>query len=909
MDRTLVRWSADQFCSIASRMCRRAPEVSAVVLFASLLALPLCAQVGGPRYLDPSLNSEERAADLVGRMTLEEKAGQMVNAAPAIPRLSVPAYDWWNEALHGVARSGYATLFPQAIGMAATWDESLLGDIGKVVSTEARAKYNDAVLNNVHSIYFGLTLWAPNINIFRDPRWGRGQETYGEDPFLTGTLGSAYVRGLQGDDPRYLRTIATPKHFAVHSGPESTRHSADVNPTRFDLWDTYLPAFRQTIVEAKAASIMCSYNGVDHAPACASTQLLNDILRKDWGFTGFVTSDCGAVDGFFLAKGLHVVADAAQAAALGIHAGTDTNCGYTYLKLPNAVGRGLVTEAEIDISLKRLFAARFKLGLFDPNDLNPYASIPMSVVSSVDHRRLALRAARKSIVLLQNRVDFLPYENKHGTIAVVGPNAASLSAIEGNYNTIPRNPTLPVDAIAKEFAGSKILYRQGANYAEGATLPAPRTIFHPRRGDPVNGLTAEYFNGTSFSAKPVVTRVDPQIDFDWSAGAPADNVDLHSFSVRWSGTISVPEAARYQFNVRLENCYPCFEDIGYTVSLDGRVVAQFHSPATMRHREPATPTFSLNFIDTAPHDLRVEYTHQSELFGAGMTLEWMPPAKPLLDEAVAAANSADVVFAFIGLTPELEGEEMPLNVPGFHGGDREDIGLPATQQKLLEALVKTGKPVVAVLMNGSALAVPWVDAHATAVLEAWYPGEEGGRAIAQTIDGANNPGGRLPVTFYNSVDDLPPFADYSMHSRTYRYFTGKPLYGFGYGLSYTRFQYTGPKASTLRVKAGGKILIDVDLQNVGQRDGEEVAELYLAGPRSLLSPKYALKGASRLSLRAGESRHLQFELDARAMSSVDEDGSRSVMPGVYRVWVLGGQPTPSSLSTHFAVSGRMKVVK
>ena len=519
------------------------PFVTALCSLA-LAASYLCASAQTPKplpYADVALSIDKRVDDLVSRMTLDEKVTQTINTSAAIPRLNVPAYDWWSEGLHGIARSGYATMFPQAIGMAATWDTDLIGQVGSTISTEARAKYDEAARHDIHSIYYGLTIWSPNINIFRDPRWGRGQETYGEDPFLTSRLGVNFVNGLQGTNPKYYRVIATPKHFAVHSGPESTRHSANIDPTPHDLWDTYLPAFRATIVEAKADSIMCAYNAVEGSPACASKLLLVDILRKDWGFKGFVTSDCGAVDDFFVARAHHTSADKDAAAADGVRMGTDTNCGSTYLALGSAVKRGLIKESEIDVSLKRLFTARMKLGLFDPDNMNPYAAIPFSEVNSPAHHALALETADKSMVLLKNDKGILPLKPGVKTIAVIGPNAAALSAMEGNYNAVPREITFPVDGIAAEFKGAKILFAQGSSYADGVELPVPRSLLHPAVGSSEQGLKAEYFASDNFEGAPVATRVDKQIDFDWNsaspiAGAPAGTLrrplDWHHYRPR-----------------------------------------------------------------------------------------------------------------------------------------------------------------------------------------------------------------------------------------------------------------------------------------------------------------------------------------------------------------------------------------
>ncbi len=879
-------------------------------VLAVLSATLLPAQKPAPEVLpfqNASLSTEERVNDLVSRMTLDEKVSQLINTAPAIPRLDVPAYDWWNEGLHGIARSGYATMFPQAIGMAATWDDVLLGQIGITTSIEARAKYNEAIRHDIHSIYFGLTIWSPNINIFRDPRWGRGQETYGEDPFLTSRLGVAFVKGLQGNDPNYFRAVATPKHFAVHSGPESDRHRFNVDPSPHDLWDTYLPAFRATITEGHADSLMCAYNAVDMQPACANKQLLDQVLRKDWGFKGFVTSDCGAVDDFFWTSAHRFSPDAEQASVAAIRAGTDTNCGRTYLSLGDAVHAGLLQESELDVPLKRLFTARMKLGLFDPAEKMPYAAVPYSEVDSPAHRQIALEAARKSMVLLQNEGDLLPMRNVK-TIAVVGPNAASLTALEGNYNAIPKDPVLPVDAIAAEFKGTRVLYGQGSPYAESVSLPAPRTLFHPTATSTTEGLTGEYFANETFSGKPVATRLDKQIDFNWNAAKPLPVVPAEHFAVRWNGTIAAPAPGDYPFNVKLGDCYPCQDFEAYTVFLDGKQVASFKTAQEKEYRGRTDKSFTLSLADTKRHAFRIEYAHRSKLFGAGITLDWTPPPAILQTAAVDAAKQADIVLAFLGLSSELEGEEMPLKVQGFSGGDRTDIKLPAAQQQLLDALVATGKPVVAVLMNGSALAINTAQGQVRAILEAWYPGEEGGRAIAETLSGKNNPAGRLPVTFYAGVDQLPPFDDYSMANRTYRYFKGKPLFGFGYGLSYTHFSYSALKLSSAKLHAGETLTVEADIKNEGSRDGDEVAELYLQSPHTKLSPALALEGFKRVHLAAGETQHVSFALDPRQLSQVDAKGSRLVEAGRYSLSLGGCQPSQGKTEmAEFTIEGKQEV--
>ena len=867
-------------------------------------------------FKDSTQPAEKRAAELVGRMTLEEKVAQTLDAAPAIPRLGVPAYDYWSEGLHGIARSGYATMFPQAIGMAATFDPKLVGRMGETIATEARAKYNDAVMHDNHARYFGLTVWSPNINIFRDPRWGRGQETYGEDPFLTSRMGVAFVEGLQGSDPKHPLTIATPKHFAVHSGPESERHRFDVTPSAHDLEDTYLPAFRATITEAHAGSLMCAYNAVNGVPACGSTMLLEDTLRKAWGFDGFVTSDCGAIDDF-LQAGHKYSPDAEHASATAVLAGTDTNCGDTYAALGKAVKQGLLPESALDKALTRLFTARFELGLFDGGKFGAgvgrFGKLSMSEVDSAEHRALALQAARESMVLLKNG-GALPLAGGLKTIAVIGPNAASLTALEGNYNAQPSHPELPVDGIAAEFAGAKVVYAQGSPYAEQVMLPVPRTVFHAADGSAEPGLKAEYFASAAMTGKPAATRVDKQIDFDWDAAAPVAGLSREEFGVRWSGTITPPAAGDYKFSFTLGSCYPCHDQEAITMYVDGKVVGKSESHEPGDGRSEDLPAFAVHFDDAKPHEFRVEYAHQAGLFGGGLTLNWLPPVEPLRAEAVAAAKQADVVVAFVGLSSKLEGEEMPVHVEGFAGGDRTDIQLPAAQQQMLEAvsaeLKKTGKPLVVVLMNGSALAVNWAQEHADAVLEAWYPGEAGGTAIAETLAGKNNPAGRLPLTFYAAIDQLPAFTDYAMKGRTYRYFSGKPLYGFGYGLSYTKFAYDGLTVSSKVLKAGEPLMVEATVRNTGKMAGDEVAELYLTPPAGEVAPRLALKGFERVHLGAGESRMVKFTLDPRTLSQVNGEGKRMVTAGNYSVYVGGTQPgMGEGKSAEFAISGSQELPK
>jgi beta-glucosidase len=869
-------------------------------------------------FRNPALPMEQRVDDLVSRLTLEEKVAQTLDRATAIPRLDIPAYNWWNEGLHGVARSGFATMFPQAIGNAATWDAALVGRIGDVVSIEARAKYNDALRHNNHDRYYGLTIWSPNINIFRDPRWGRGQETYGEDPFLTARLGTAFVKGIQGQHANYLRAVATPKHYAVHSGPESTRHEADVDPTEHDLWDTYLPAFRAAITEGQADSIMCAYNRVDKAPACASKMLLGDILRGDWRFNGFVVSDCDAIDDFSQPKGHHYSADHAAGSAAGVLAGTDLDCGTAYEGLVDAVHKNLLTEAQLNVAVKRLFTARMRMGMFDPPEKVPFSSIPFSVVNSPEHAELALRAARESMVLLKNEGNVLPLKGGQGTIAVVGPLAISRVALEGNYNAIPLRPVLPLDGLVREFGANHVLYAEGSTYVMGGEAPVPRTMLRTAEGSHVEGLRGEYFGHPGLDGNPDLTRTDQEIDFDWASANPVPRLSPdtanQSFAVRWTGTLAVPVAGTYEFQFRVPFCTPCDGKVKFAVYLDEKQLEPVRPSEEAEARLPpsgrnygAIQHFSIPFANAKAHALRIEYIQNGRVPNSTVSFEWFPRRDLLLNEAVSAAKKADVVVAFVGLTPHLEGEEMRVNAKGFSGGDRTAIDLPDVQEELLEALGKTGKPMVVVLMNGSALAVNWAKENARGVLEAWYPGQSGGQAIGETLSGRNNPAGRLPVTFYANLKELPPFDDYSMAGRTYRYFKGKPLFAFGDGLSYTTFAYSNLKLSQASVQAGETLTVEADVANAGSVAGDEVAELYLIPPKTSVSPKLALAGFERVHVDAGGTKHLSFQLDARALSQVDEKGVRAVTAGAYRVSVGGSQPEGDAgtgvVSAEFKIEG------
>ncbi|MCX6332751.1 MAG: glycoside hydrolase family 3 C-terminal domain-containing protein [Bacteroidia bacterium] len=706
-------------------------------------------------FQNPALTVDERVNDLVGRMTIEEKISQMMNGAPAIDRLGIPAYNWWNECLHGVARAGLATVFPQAIGLGATWDEDLIFRVSTAISDEARAKHHEFVRNGSRRIYQGLTFWSPNVNIFRDPRWGRGQETYGEDPFLTGKLAVQFVKGLQGDDPKYFKTIATLKHFAVHSGPEPERHSFDAVTDERDFRDTYLPQFEMGIKEGKAYSVMCAYNRYNGETCCGSSSLLTGILRTEWGFEGYVVSDCGAIDDIY--RGHKVVATSAEASALGVISGTDLECGSAYRNLKESLNKGLIKETDIDVALKRLFTARFRLGMFDPPDMVEYSKIPYSVLDSEPNKALARETALKSVVLLKNENSTLPLKKNIGTVAVIGPNADQTFVLLGNYNGTPSDPFTPLRGIKEKLNGqSEVLYAQGSN---------------------------------------------------WVAGMPNQK-----------------------------------------------------------------------------------------------------PEEELKSEALEAAKKANVIIMCMGITPRLEGEQLRLSIDGFNGGDRTRLDLPDVQQQLIKEIKALGKPVILVLLNGSAIAVNWENENIPAIIETWYGGQAAGQALADVIFGDYNPGGRLPVTFYKSVNDLPDFSDYRMENRTYRYFKGEPLYSFGYGLSYTTFSYSKMKVAK-KINSGDTLTVRVKVQNMGKMAGDEVAQLYVSdNSASVPVPIRALKGFKRIHLNPGESKTLTFEVAPDAFSVIDGNFKRVINPGQFIIQVGGKQPLKNSADTESGILKKMITV-
>jgi beta-glucosidase len=837
-----------------------------------------------PAYLDTSLPAEQRAADLVKQMTLEEKATQLVNQARAIPRLNVPAYDWWSESLHGVAVNG-TTEFPEPIGLAATFDPPGIHNMGIVISTEGRIKHMQAVRAGHSNIFEGLDFWAPNINIFRDPRWGRGQETYGEDPYLTARMGVAFVTGMQGDDPRYYRVISTPKHFAVHSGPEPTRHTADVDVSKHDELDTYLPAFRAAVTEGKAASVMCAYNSINGQPACANEFLLEDQLRGKWAFKGYVVSDCEAVRNIY--SGHHYKPTQAQASAISLQRGMDNECvdfvakvtdDHDYAPYLEAVKEGYLKESDIDVALVRLFTARMQLGMFDPPEMVPYNKIDEKLLDGPENRAMARKLANQSMVLLKND-GVLPLKSSSMKIAVVGPLAGQTKVLLGNYNGNPTHTVSVLEGLKTEFPNAKINFVEGTQFLSktASSVPPELITIDGKPGVRTSYLVRDESSllGSGPAPAPLTTRVEPGIGLA-TGPLPPEVVGKKSVIAASEATLTAQETGDYNLGLQGEGFF--------RASLDGKIVTMAFFTKSVE-----TKLGRVHLEKGKPYNLKVEYT----VVQAGATaprLVWSKVDLRPSPEAIAAAKSADVVVAVVGITSELEGEEMPVNEEGFKGGDRTSLDLPRPEQDLLEAMAATGKPLIVVLMNGSALSVNWANEHANAIVEAWYSGEEGGAAVAETLSGRNNPAGRLPVTFYKDVSQLPPFEDYAMKGRTYRYFQGKPLYPFGYGLSYTTFSYSGLTGADNEVAAGSPVTFEVTVTNTGQRPGDEVAQLYLNFPDVKGSPLRALRGFERLHLDAGASQKVRFALQPRDLSMVTETGDILVAGGKYTVSVGGGQP-------------------
>ncbi len=827
---------------------------------------------GTPEYLNPKLSVQERVTDLISRMTLDEKVSQMMNFSRAIDRLKIPQYNWWGECLHGVARNGLATVFPQSIGLAATWDKSLMLKVGTAISDEARAKYNFAVKHDEREVYQGLTFWSPNINIFRDPRWGRGMETYGEDPYLTGQMAVQFIEGLQGNNPKYFKVIATAKHYGIHSGPEPLRHTIDLDVSNYDLRETYLEAFRACVEDAHVQSVMCAYNSFRGKACCSNDPLLNDILRKEWGFDGYVVSDCGAIADIY--RGHHQASDNVDASAMAVKAGTDLNCGSMYKNLKDAVKQGLVSEAIIDTSVKRLFTARFKLGMFDPTSMVPYSKLNMSVVDSKEHRKLAVKVAEESIVLLKNENNLLPLKKNIKTIAVIGPNADNEEVLLGNYNGFPSHAVTPLEGI-KDKAGknTKVIYALGCNLADG--MPSlsiiPTKYLFSSLDKKKHGLKGEYFSNHEFKGKPVLVRTDSKIDFDWLMGVPRKDFKLNDFSVRWSGYLAPPITGQYEIGGY------CFN--GVKIYLDDSLIIDYYN-----FHEPHDAYTKVNFEAGKIYKIRIEYFENTR-FGIAHLI-WNVPDKNLEAKALDAVKKSDVTVLFMGLSPRLEGEEMKVDVKGFSGGDRTSLNLPEDQENLIKKITEFGKPVVLVLLNGSAVSINWEEKNIPAIVESWYGGQAAGTAIANVLFGDYNPGGKLPVTFYKSVDELPPFKDYDMQGRTYRYFNGPVLYPFGYGLSYTTFSIKDLRLSKNQIAKDGTSKLFVDVINTGKRPGDEVVQLYVKGKGIKDHDAIeSLKGFLRINLKSGEKKTISFDIDNQTLQRYEEGKGFTVNKGVYELLV------------------------
>ena len=814
-------------------------------------------QISGFPFQNPTLTAEQRAEDLLGRLTLEEKARLMMDSSPAIERLGVPQFEWWNEALHGVGRNGFATVFPITMGMAASWDDALLYKVFTAVSDEARAKNELAKKNGKVKRYQGLSFWTPNINIFRDPRWGRGQETYGEDPYLTSKMGIAVVNGLQGQSydsqplsqgGKYRKLLACAKHFAVHSGPEWNRHQFNIEnlPSR-DLWETYLPAFKALVQEAKVAEVMCAYQRIDGEPCCANSRYEQQILRDEWGFQGFITSDCGAISDFWR-PGYHGYSpNRHSASASAVRAGTDVECGSDYRSLPEAVKAGEVTEAEIDKSLKRLLIARFELGDFDPAEMVSWTKIPASVIASKEHKQLALEMARKSIVLLQNRNNILPL-NKDQKIVVMGPNANDSIMMWGNYSGYPTQTTTILKGI-REKLGYDVKYIPGCGLTRNESFDSRFNLFTTTEGQ--RGMKATYWNNTNMNGEPVntVTITQPINFSNGGATVFAPGVNLENFSAKYEGifTPTTDETLIIMMG----------SDDKARLIIDGDTIIN-----NWRARNRINETkneFSVKAGTT--YNFQIDYVQEFDM--AVMQFDIFKKITPTHQEVIRDVADADVVVFVGGISPRLEGEEMKVNEPGFRGGDRTDIELPQAQRDLIAALHKAGKRVVYVNCSGSAVALVPETENADAILQAWYGGEQGGKAVADVIFGDFNPQGKLPVTVYTNVNQLHDYEDYTMNNRTYRYFKEEPLFPFGYGLSYTQFIIGKPKYS--------KGAITVSVTNTGKKDGEETIQVYMRRLGDVNGPLKSLRAFQQVALKAGETKMVKIPMPRKSFETWDEN--------------------------------------
>lgn len=875
-------------------MSRKFTFIITSILFHVIFTASLHAQTV-QRYLDPKLSTEERVNNLVSKLTLDQKIKLLQYKGTAIKTndLDIPNYNWWNECLHGVARAGRATVFPQAIGLAATWDAPFIGKVAEAISDEARAKYEYFSVRDKRGIYQGLNFWTPNINIFRDPRWGRGMETYGEDPYLTGTIATSFIKGLQGNDPNYFKTIATVKHFAVHSGPESSRHSFNAEVSDRDFFETYTPAFKMAVQDAGVYSLMCAYNSFRGLPCCGSSYLLSDILRKRWGFNGFIVTDCGAVDDFYKAGTHEIVRTPEEASAMAIKAGVDLECGDIFSALDKAVEKKMVTEEELDTAIKRLFTARFKLGMFDTDDNNPFKNIPFSVVENDAHQQLSLEAARKSIVLLKNANNLLPINKNIKKVAVIGPNANDTEVMLANYNGFPTTIITPLQGIKNKIPNTKVLYARGSAHAEGAPILdiISKDFFFQDKLGTKPGLLATYYGDSTFKSKPLFTRIDQEINFDWMGLPPQKDMDDENFGAVWTGYLKIPESGDIMFNM--------FGSEHFELFIDGKKQmyrSSFYAPGY----EAAV----ISLKEGSIHQILIKYSSRGP--NAQLKLSWQLPNQNLKQQALEVAKQADLVVMCMGLSPRLEGEEMDVKLDGFDGGDRSRLALPRVQQDLIQEIYALGKPVVLVLLNGSALAINWEKENLPAIVEAWYGGQKGGEAIADVLFGDYNPSGKLPVTFYKSETDLPDFENYNMKGRTYKYFEGKPLYKFGYGLSYTKFSYSNMKTKK-SIQTNDSITVSVDVKNIGNVNGNEIVQLYVKHLNSTVPvPLLSLKGFKYVNLIKGETKTITFNLKSKDFSVIQDNGDAIVNAGSIEISIGGEQPGNKNEAKANAIS---KVIK
>ncbi len=850
-------------------------NIKVFIAAVSLAALVSCAEskqakIPVPLYLNEAATTDERVNDLVNRLTLAEKVSQLFDKSPAIPRLNIPEYNWWNEALHGVARAGKATVFPQAIGLAATFDEDLLLRVGTAISDEGRAKHHSFLNENNRSMYTGLTYWSPNINIFRDPRWGRGQETYGEDPYLTTRIAVNFINGLQGNNSQYLKSVATLKHYAVHSGPEVSRHSDDYTASKKDLAETYLPAFKDVIAQTNVASVMCAYNSVNGTPACGNNELIQNKLRHEFNFKGYIVSDCGAIADFYDVKSHNIVSTEAQAAAMALKTGTDLNCGdhhgNTYSYLTQAVNEGLVKEKDIDKALKRLMYARFKLGMFDEASNVPFSNKPIELVGSKAHLELTEEAARKSLVLLKNE-QLLPLKGSE-KVAIIGPNADNPAILVGNYHGTPITPITPKKGLEARLGKNNLVYSAGSSITgEIYTHYQPikqENFFHLDHNQQIQpGLITQYYPASNFDRQPVKRQIDKNIDFSWQR-SPINNSIEQEFAVKWSGILKPQHTAEYYFKGK---------NISFT--LDGKAVEGAIKLNKNQHYELSA---------------QAKFNHfwHSNVINPTASLEWLKNPKELTQEAVNIANNADVIVFIGGISANLEGEEMPLQIEGFSHGDRTNINLPQSQLNLLKKLKQTGKPIVLVNMSGSAMALNWENENIDAIVQGFYPGEAAGSALAGLLYGDFSPSGKLPVTFYKSVSDLPDFKNYSMQNRTYKYYDGEVLYPFGYGLSYADFKYKNTRHS---INADtGDLNLTTTIANQSSFTADDVVQVYISMPDApIKTPNKQLVSFKHVTLKNKAQNEVIFTIPKNQLTYINEQGNTVPYKGRLIVTVGSGQ--------------------